>query len=128
MTSLQLGLIIGGVVLVVGVIIYNWITERRLREKIAARTEREAGSGGEAPRGARRGRVEPTLARGQSDDRVSARSKHVAASGPPLECAEDEEFEPAVEILQSQADDFAEEQAFETHVAASTEGASSLAL
>ena len=36
MTTLQLGLIAAGVILVVGVVIYNWMQERRVRRKIAA--------------------------------------------------------------------------------------------
>ena len=36
MTSLQLGLIIGGVVLVVGVLIFNWLQIRRARQRLAA--------------------------------------------------------------------------------------------
>jgi len=40
MTSLQIGLIIGGVVLVVGVLIYNWMQERRVRRNVAATSDR----------------------------------------------------------------------------------------
>jgi hypothetical protein len=57
MTSLQLGLIIGGVVLVAGVLIYNWLQERRVRRSIAAAFPGDAGR--TAPAGAR---IEPTLA------------------------------------------------------------------
>ena len=61
MTSLQLGLIAAGVLLVVGVLVYNWWQERRVRRRI-----REAFSprdGGAAASGANPGgaRVEPTL-------------------------------------------------------------------
>jgi FtsZ-interacting cell division protein ZipA len=57
MTSLQLGLIAGGVVLVVGVVVVNWVQERRLRRRLETDAE-------DAPAVAsRRGdRVEPTLA------------------------------------------------------------------
>ena len=34
MTSLQLGLIVAGIALVVGVIVYNWLQERRIRRRI----------------------------------------------------------------------------------------------
>ena len=34
MSTLQLGLIIGGIVLVVGVLVYNWWQERRVRRRI----------------------------------------------------------------------------------------------
>jgi hypothetical protein len=65
MTTLQLGLIVGGIALVVGVIIYNWLQERRVRRRIAA-TFSAAGASGpgsqsDASRGAiGGGRVEPT--------------------------------------------------------------------
>jgi hypothetical protein len=77
MTTLQLGLIIGGVVLVVGVIIYNWIQERRVRRKLAAAFTPD-GEERFKPAGAndRDARVEPTLARAtrgdDGDDRTSA--------------------------------------------------------
>jgi hypothetical protein len=67
MTSLQLGLIAAGIALVIGVLIYNWLQERRVRRRIddafretgpAAAPPRED-SGPAAGRGA--GRVEPTL-------------------------------------------------------------------
>ncbi len=74
MTTLQLGLIVGGIVLVVGVIIYNHLQERRLRQRIAATFTDHAAR--ERERGAvdddrhdtlQRGRVEPTL-RGETLD------------------------------------------------------------
>ena len=34
MTSLQLGLIAAGVALIVGVLVYNWLQERRVRRRI----------------------------------------------------------------------------------------------
>ena len=55
MTSLQLGLIIGGVVLVVGVLIYNWVQERRIRRKIAAAFTKSQGGAPAARRAAKRG-------------------------------------------------------------------------
>lgn len=59
MTSLQLGLIIGGVALVAGVMIYNWAQERRFRRGIAAASGKPA-AGAAMPRGG--ARLEPTLA------------------------------------------------------------------
>ena len=60
MTSLQLGLIAAGAALVVGVVVYNWLQERRVRRRIeeskrsAASTPRDvARAGGD--------RIEPTL-------------------------------------------------------------------
>ena len=56
-------------ILVVGVIIYNWIVERHIRQKLKVRAERDAGSVGEALRDARSSRVEPRLAQ-ENDDRA----------------------------------------------------------
>ena len=71
MTSLQLGLIAAGVVLVVGVIIYNWLQERRVRHRIRE-AFRDTGSPNERSEGEPREsllrggpRVEPTLARSE---------------------------------------------------------------
>ncbi len=58
MTSLQLGLIAGGFVLVVGVVVFNWAQERRLRRRLDADAEGAAA----APTSHRGERVEPTLA------------------------------------------------------------------
>jgi FtsZ-interacting cell division protein ZipA len=59
MSPLQLGLIVGGVVLVVGVVIYNWWQERRVRRRIAETFRKpDAAPAAAAPAGAR---VEPTL-------------------------------------------------------------------
>ena len=69
MTSLQLGLIAGGVALVVGVLIYNWLQERRIRRRIAATFAPRNAPDERASAGA--ARVEPTLA-GNSDDRGMA--------------------------------------------------------
>lgn len=66
MTSLQLGLIIAGVVLVVGVIIYNWWQERRVRARIdttfssLGKTESRATASSD--------RVEPSLKRRDAAD------------------------------------------------------------
>jgi len=76
MTSLQLGLIAGGVALVAGVLIYNWLQERRIRRRIAATFARKSPVDERAPAGA--ARVEPSLT-GDSDDRG------VAASGTAIE-------------------------------------------
>lgn len=62
MTSLQLGLIVAGAVLVVGVVVYNWLQERRVRRQI----ERAFRGGGPGPpesgqAAASSGRIEPSL-------------------------------------------------------------------
>lgn len=90
MTSLQLGLIAAGVVLVVGVIIYNWLQERRVRKRIHE-AFRDTG-----PSSARSGpRVEPTLAR-------SATSAALPEN-PPLDveaadAVDDAPYEPPLDI------------------------------
>jgi hypothetical protein len=67
MTNLQLGLIAGGAALVLGVVVYNWLQERRVRRRIEA-AFRPAGAttgGTPAPAGHR---VEPSLRRGEDAD------------------------------------------------------------
>ncbi len=66
MSPLQLGLIGAGIVLVVGVIIYNWWQERRVRQRIAS-----AFRPSEMPKatpGAETARVEPSLRSDHDDD------------------------------------------------------------
>jgi hypothetical protein len=62
MTSLQLGLIVAGVALVVGVIVYNWLQERRVRRRIEEAFGKPArkSPGAAAPDAEQR--IEPTLA------------------------------------------------------------------
>ena len=73
LSTLQLGLVIGGIALVVGVIIYNWIQERRVRRKISAAFVKDGGAESRsAPGAGGDARVEPTLARADDrGDRVS---------------------------------------------------------
>ena len=61
MSPLQLGLIAGGVLLVVGVLIYNWWQERRVRRRIAETFGGARGGAGSAPAVPAGSRVEPTL-------------------------------------------------------------------
>ena len=62
MTSLQLGLIAAGIALVIGVVIYNWVQERRVRRRISEAFRDTSAEGGASA--VRAGdRVEPTLAR-----------------------------------------------------------------
>ncbi|MEP6655855.1 MAG: cell division protein ZipA C-terminal FtsZ-binding domain-containing protein [Betaproteobacteria bacterium] len=73
MTSLQLGLILAGIALVIGVIVYNWRQERRLRAAIddAIRPATATGEPGvESNRPSPRSpeRVEPTLGKRNSGD------------------------------------------------------------
>ena len=67
MSPLQLGLIVAGIVLVVGVVIYNWWQERRVRRHIDSAFGRHDA----APAADDTKRVEPTLYRagdGETDD------------------------------------------------------------
>jgi FtsZ-interacting cell division protein ZipA len=62
MSPLQLGLIIAGVALVVGVLIYNWWVERRVHRRIATTFRKADDDGGQPAAAAAPGqRVEPTL-------------------------------------------------------------------
>jgi FtsZ-interacting cell division protein ZipA len=70
MSALQLGLIVAGVLLVIGVVIYNSWQERRARRAIAGATARPA----PVDAGARRGRTEPTLGHGDTEADADARA------------------------------------------------------
>ena len=95
-SPLQLGLIVAGIALVVGVMIYNWWLERRVRRRIEttfrkpAEALASAGSAGTA-------RVEPTL-RGAGDvpdDVIPAYRppENTAAFTPPMDVIEHEDVE-----------------------------------
>jgi hypothetical protein len=109
MTSLQLGLIAAGIALVIGVIVYNWVQERRVRRRIReAFRDTGAGSGGsaEGARGpAARGgaRVEPTLAR---------REDAALAENPPHDAGgedDDAPYDPPLDIQNRIASDLSGE-------------------
>ena len=74
MTSLQLGLFAAGAALVGGVIVYNWLAERRVRRRIseAFRTGGNVADASQesAPVAASPGRVEPTLPPGRAASAV----------------------------------------------------------
>ena len=69
MSSLFLGLIAAGVVLVAGVLIYNWLQERRVRRRIDAAFRKSDGTALGVTRGP--GRIEPKL---NADDSESSQS------------------------------------------------------
>ncbi len=69
MNPLFLGLVAVGIALVVGVLIYNWLQERRVRRRIDAAFRRPDGAAQGEPRGS--GRIEPML---QTDERSTAQS------------------------------------------------------
>jgi hypothetical protein len=100
MTSLQLGLIAAGVVLVIGVVIYNWLQERRVRRRIHE-AFRDTGS----PNARGGPRVEPTLAR-------SANSTSLPENPPAdAEAVDDAAYEPPLDIQTRIASDLADEPA-----------------
>ena len=99
MTSLQIGLIVAGVVLVAGVLAYNWLQERRARKRIdAASAPRDTRADAlfDAPRAAE-GRQEPSL----RDDAMPGEAIAPAngPANPPAAEPADEPFEPPVEII-----------------------------
>src|SRR5438105_36685 len=69
MTSLQLGLIVAGIALVIGVIIYNWWQERRVRARLDATFSNLGKSRSDTQRATPAAeRVEPTLNRRDGGD------------------------------------------------------------
>lgn len=78
MSPLQLGLIAGGVLLVVGVLIYNWWQERRVRRRIAETFAGAKGAAAAAPAAPAGARVEPTL-------RTEAPAAGTAQDSPPAD-------------------------------------------
>lgn len=98
MSTLQLGLIIGGVVLVVGVLLYNWWQERRVRRRIESAFRKSDDDVLLQPAGGAR-RVEPTLrsgdAAGAAPD-VPASGTAAFRPGPPLDAG----GTPPMEIIE----------------------------
>lgn len=103
MTSLQIGLIAAGLVLVAGVIAYNWLQERRIRRRMdaafkprAAATDvlLERSRAGPAPSDAR---VEPTLGGGAAAPRENPPGG-AAAPRPSVSGQIDEARRPAVPV------------------------------
>jgi FtsZ-interacting cell division protein ZipA len=92
MISLQLGLMIAGVALVVGVILFNWLQERRVRRRIdRAFAKAPARPPAAEPADPPQQRVEPTFASAGADPafanapRDPAQGEADAAYEPPLE-------------------------------------------
>ena len=114
MTSLQLGLIIGGIVLVIGVIIYNWMQERRVRSRRASAFDKAGPTAADNARSQRSaGRVEPTLARGDDvDDALPIRETPVSAhAGRAVDdrmLDDAERFVPPVDFAPARNEDFIE--------------------
>ncbi len=94
MTSLQIGLIAAGIALVVGVIVYNWLQERRVRRRIEdafGKPARDASSN-PAPAASQQ-RIEPTLAAAREGDVVPENAARDLDAGDP-----DGGYEPPLEI------------------------------
>ena len=99
MTSLQLGLIAAGAVLVAGVLVYNWVQERRIRRRIDE-AFRQAAREGSAPSSVPvtpTGRIEPTL--------PSAIPENAARTAGEMQ--DDEDYEPPLAIQDRIASDIA---------------------
>ncbi len=107
MSPLQLGLIVAGIVLVVGVIIYNWWQERRVRKGIDSAFRRSDSANpavGDEPAT----RLEPTLrgADGAEDgpqvamsSTASAPAGAVPAYRPPEPAPDDDDWRPPMDIV-----------------------------
>jgi len=103
MSPLQIGLIIAGVVLVVGVIIYNAWQERRIRRRIDAAFRKNDDM---PPQPAPAARVEPTLGRHADTDTDEAAPQRAAKSAvdeapshSPALPADDTGWTPPVEVI-----------------------------
>jgi len=98
MTSLQLGLIAVGAVLVGGVIAYNWLQERRVRRRIREAFSSRAGSADAArdpalPAAA--ARVEPSLPSARAGDPVPENPRRAGGDG----AGQDNDgYEPPLEV------------------------------
>ena len=89
MNPLFLGLLVAGLVLIIGVLAYNWMQERRARRRVAAAFSR---------RGAGREGVEPTLRGGDAEAGI-ARSVAVEHAAPAAEEDLPDEDAPSDEPL-----------------------------
>ena len=96
MTSLQLGLIAAGALLVAGVLVYNWLQERRVRRRIReafSRADDGASAASPAvPSTSTSSRIEPSLATSRGIDGVPENPRRVEAGGP------DDDYEPPLEV------------------------------
>jgi len=96
MTSLQLGLIAAGALLVAGVLVYNWLQERRVRRRIReafSRADDGASAASSAvPSMSTSSRIEPSLATSRGIDDVPENPRRVEAGG------RDDDYEPPLEV------------------------------
>ena len=116
MTSLQLGLIVAGVALVGGVIVYNWLQERRVRRQIerafrsGSSTSQESGQAGAAP-----GRIEPSLP-------PAGVPENAARSGAAGDAGADDGYEPPLAIQKRIASEVAGEATAQAPAAGAASG------
>jgi len=99
MTSLQLGLIAAGALLVGGVIAYNWFQERRVRRRIREAFAPHAG-GADAARNsalpaATAARIEPSLPPTRAGNAVPENARRASGEG---DGRDDDGYEPPLEI------------------------------
>ena len=94
-SPLQLGLIVAGVLLVIGVVIYNWWLERRVRRRISAAFQPAASTSGAS---AASQRVEPTLRTASEMPREPA-GNGTAAYRPPVADGQESSFAPPMDVI-----------------------------
>jgi hypothetical protein len=95
MSQLQLGLIVAGVLLVVGVLLYNWLQERRLRRRLEPPVTRPQAAD-------TRSRVEPTFGPVAEEVDTARMSKTPVPSTPAVEGTEvehDPDWRPPIEPI-----------------------------
>ncbi len=97
MSPLQLSLIAAGILLVVGVLVYNWWVVRQARRRTDDRSSRSAAAPGAANAPAAR-RVEPTLRTAETAGNVPREG--TAAYRPPTNDRGPDRFEPPQEIIE----------------------------
>jgi hypothetical protein len=101
MTSLQLGLILAGALVVGAVLVYNWLQERKIRKRIdEAFGAAAGGSGTNGAPSSVSGRIEPTLQDGRGASAVPEN-----APTPEGDAADDGGFEPPLEVQDRIASD-----------------------
>jgi len=109
MSSLQLGLIVAGILLVAGVIVYNAWQERRIRRRIASAFR---GADDAAPQAAAGSRLEPTLrgAQGYAEDEGATHFAGIeggtdAVSSQPAAMSPEDasSWSPPIEIIEHEA-------------------------
>lgn len=101
MSQLQIGLIVAGVLLVVGVVIYNWLQERRIRRRLQSKHGAKSAQDTSSQDATRR--VEPTLQRApEATDGAllpGDATLRTTAARAEVEVAHDPEWRPPMEPL-----------------------------